>query len=131
MKAAIIGSGLQCRRRAPVIFNDQDVTLAIIAGTEERNANHIAVQYGAKFTLDWREILDDSSIDLVLVCTPPHLHAEMTIACLESGKHVLCEKPLCSTLEEADFMLAAAKKNCKVLKCGFNHRHHPLSMHMG
>ena len=44
---------------------------------------------------------------------------------MEAGKHVLCEKPLCRTIEEADRMLAVAKATGRVLKCGFNHRHHP------
>lgn len=125
MKAAIIGPGLQCRRRAPVIIHDPSVILAIIAGATEEAARPLADESGARASGDWREILDDASIDLVLVCTPPHVHAEMTIACLEAGKHVLCEKPLCRTLEEADQMLIAAKKSGKILKCGFNHRHHP------
>ena len=44
-------------------------------------------------------------VDAVLVCTPPHLHSEISIAAMENGKHVLCEKPLCRTMSEADAML--------------------------
>ena len=125
MKAAIIGPGLQCRRRAPVIAADPDVELALIAGTSAEGAQSIADECGAKASGNWLDILEDDSINVVLVCTPPHVHEDVTVACLDAGKHVLCEKPLCRTLDEADRMVEAASRSGKILKCGFNHRHHP------
>jgi predicted dehydrogenase len=64
-------------------------------------------------------------LDAVIVATPPHLHASISIAALKRGLHVLCEKPLARTLDEAQAMVAAARETGRVLKCGFNHRHHP------
>jgi predicted dehydrogenase len=73
----------------------------------------------------WQEVLKRSDVDSVIVCTPPHVHAEISIAAMKAGKHVLCEKPLCRTMEEAEGMLKTARDTKRVLKCGFNHRHHP------
>jgi predicted dehydrogenase len=69
--------------------------------------------------------VDRGDIDAVLVLTPPDTHAEITIAAMESGKHVLCEKPLSRTISEAKKMVKTADDNKVILKCGFNHRHHP------
>ncbi len=57
---------------------------------------------------DWRTLLDDPGVDMVDICVPTYLHAEMASAFLEAGKHVLCEKPMALTVEQCDEMLAAA-----------------------
>jgi predicted dehydrogenase len=63
-----------------------------------------------KSCTDWRDIINDPEIDAVSICTPNNVHAEMTIAALEAGKHVLCEKPIASSLKDAEAMESAAKK---------------------
>jgi len=125
MRVAFIGSGLQTRRRAPVVQQSPDDELIEIVGTEEASPKGLGEQLGCAWGTDWRRTIARDDIDAVVVTTPPHVHAEISIAALESGKHVLCEKPLCRTLEEAEAMLAAAARAGRVLKCGFNHRHHP------
>jgi predicted dehydrogenase len=70
-------------------------------------------------------VVDRDDLDALIVATPPHLHAQISIAAMKNGKHVLCEKPLARTLAEAREMVATAKETGRVLKCGFNHRHHP------
>jgi predicted dehydrogenase len=124
MRVAIIGSGLQMRRRAPAILASPEDQLVEVAGTSEEAPGGFE-QYRCAWSADWRQTLARSDIDAVLVCTPPHNHAEITMAALANGKHVLCEKPLCRTLPEAEAMLAAAANAGRMLKCGFNHRHHP------
>lgn len=64
----------------------------------------------------------DESLDVVHVCTPNVSHPEITIAALEAGKHVMCEKPMAKTSEEAKQMLAAAKRSGKKLSIGYNNR---------
>jgi predicted dehydrogenase len=59
-------------------------------------------------TTDWREVIDDPAIDIVDISSPGWTHAEIAIAALEAGKHVICEKPLANTLNEAEHMAAAA-----------------------
>jgi predicted dehydrogenase len=125
MRVVFIGSGLQTRRRAPVVVQSLDDELVEIVGSDEAPPKGFIEQYNCAWGSDWRSAITRADVDAVVVCTPPHLHAEMSIAALQAGKHVLCEKPLCRTLEEAEAMLAAARKAKRVLKCGFNHRHHP------
>ena len=124
MRVAFIGAGLQMRRRAPVVAQSADDELIEIVGTGEAPPPQVA-QFGCEWGTVWEKAVARDDVDAVVVCTPPHNHADITIAALESGKHVLCEKPLCRTLEEAEAMVAAATKADRLLKCGFNHRHHP------
>ena len=64
---------------------------------------------------DYRKILDDDKIDLVSIATPPGTHAEIAVACLRAGKHVLVEKPMAASLEECDAMILAARQAERVL----------------
>jgi UDP-N-acetyl-2-amino-2-deoxyglucuronate dehydrogenase len=64
---------------------------------------------------DYRQILDDPRIDLVSICTPPYTHAAIAIDCLNAGKHVICEKPMASSLAECDATIAASDANGKIL----------------
>jgi len=125
MKIAIIGSGLQCKRRAPVIQQSPEDKLVIIASPTRAHAEGAAAAFGCEAATDWRKAVDRSDVDAVIVCTPPDVHAEISIAALRAGKHVLCEKPLTRTVAEAEEMLKVAKETKRTLKCGFNHRHHP------
>lgn len=125
MKVAIIGAGLQCRRRAPIIKSSRDDELVAIASKEPSHAEATARQFECEALPTWQDVMRRDDVDAVLVCTPPHVHAEISIAALQAGKHVLCEKPLSRTLDEAKAMMQAARNAKRTLKCGFNHRHHP------
>ena len=125
MRVAIIGAGLQCGRRAPVVKESRDDKLISIAGLHLDHARKMADRFGCEASDDWRRVVERDDVDIVLVCTPPHVHAEIGIAALRHGKHVLCEKPLTRTLPESEAMLDTARQTGRVLKCGFNHRHHP------
>ena len=85
-------------------------------------ARELAGQYGGKVYPSWQALLADPEIDAVSVCAANNAHAEITIAALEAGKHVLCEKPMATTLEECEAMVAAAKKSGKYLMIGHNQR---------
>lgn len=125
MKVAMVGAGLQCRRRAPVVREWPGAELAVIASLHLDHARDMAARFGAEASDDWRTTVTRPDVDAVVVCTPPHVHAEIAIAALRAGKDVLCEKPLARTVAEAERMVAAARETGRVLKCGFNHRHHP------
>jgi predicted dehydrogenase len=124
-KVGIIGAGLQGGRRAPVLTQLPGNKLIAVADLKIEKAKKLADQFGGEPTERWQDIVERDDINIVLVCTPPHLHAEITTAALNSGKHVLCEKPLTRTINEAEELLEIEKKNEVILKCGFNHRHHP------
>src|SRR5262245_43344313 len=67
---------------------------------------------------DWRRIIDRKDIDAVFIGTPPHLHSEMAIAALKSGKHVYCEKPLGVTAAQVKALVEAARGSNRVLTAG-------------
>lgn len=124
MRVAIIGAGLQCRRRAPVLVESKDDQLVAIASKELPHAEAMARQFGCVADATWQQTVAREDIDAIVNCTPPGVHAEISIAAMRAGKHVLCEKPLTRTVAEAEDMLRVAKETGRVLKCGFNHRHH-------
>jgi len=77
---------------------------------------------------DWRRLIERDDIDLIDICTPGNTHAEIAIAALEAGKHVLCEKPLANSVEEAERMTVAAEAAAKrgvFAMCGFSYRRTP------
>lgn len=125
IRVGIIGTGLQGGRRAPVLKQFPNTDLVMIANDTPEPARRLAKTLGCEATTRWQDIIERQDIDAVIVCTPPNLHAEMSIAAAKTGKHVLCEKPLARTVKEAEDMIAVARANGVTLKCGFNHRHHP------
>jgi predicted dehydrogenase len=125
MRVGIIGAGRQGRRRATVVRDCPQTELVVVSSADRSHAQALASRFRCEAETGWRSVIDRSDLDIIVVCTPPHLHAEITIAALESGKHVLCEKPLSRTEAEGRAAVAAAERSGKVLKCGFNHRHHP------
>lgn len=124
MKVGIVGVGLQFQRRAPALKPSGDELVAV-ASLHFEHASEVARQSGCRAVKHWSEIVSMPDVEAVMICTPPHVHAEIGVAALKAGKHVLCEKPLTRTIKEAAELLEAAKSSGKVLKCGFNHRHHP------
>lgn len=79
---------------------------------------------------DYKELLEDKSIDVVHVCTPNKSHAEISIAAMEAGKHVLCEKPMAISSAEAKDMVEAAKRTGKKLTIGYDNRQRPDSTYL-
>jgi predicted dehydrogenase len=78
-------------------------------------AEKSAAPTGAKFSASLDELLADHDIDVVDICLPTDLHAEATVKALKAGKHVICEKPMAISLDEADRMIAASKASGKRL----------------
>jgi predicted dehydrogenase len=103
--------------------------MALICGRDESKVAVAAGRLGWDgYTTDWRDLINRDDIDVVDVCTPGDSHAEITIAALAAGKHVLCEKPLANTVDEARAMVAAATKAQAAgvrSMCGFNYRRVP------
>ncbi|HWM07384.1 MAG TPA: Gfo/Idh/MocA family oxidoreductase, partial [Actinophytocola sp.] len=83
--------------------------LAVLGGRDLARTKAAAAKYGwASVQTDWRELVASPDVQLVDICTPGDTHAEIAIAALAAGKHVLCEKPLANTVAEAEEMAAAA-----------------------
>src|SRR5882762_8048439 len=128
MRVAIIGSGLQGNRRAQALESFPDADLVVVTAKGRSGAEPLAKRMQCAAGAGWEDVVRRTDIDVVVVCTPPNLHSAITLAAVEEGKHVLCEKPLARTLGEGEAMVRAAEKMGVVLKCGFNHRHHPAIM---
>ncbi len=111
--------------RLPMFFPDAPaVERHTLVGRDETALEQAADQLGfTRTTTDWRAAVD--AVDVLYVLTPNHLHAEPAIAALEADVHVLCEKPLADTLDEAARMRAAAEASDAVAGCAFNYRFVP------
>ncbi|MFE1665309.1 Gfo/Idh/MocA family protein [Microbacterium sp. P02] len=99
-------------RVAPRFFDlPADPVMAVVVGRDAAAAARAAQKWGwADSSVDWREVIDREDIDVIDIVTPGDTHAEIAIAALEAGKHVLCEKPLANTVEEAQAMTDAASR---------------------
>lgn len=101
----------------------------VLVGRDPAALKSAAEQYGwADTATDWRDVVARDDVDVVDVCTPGHLHAEIALAALEAGKHVLVEKPLSNTVAESEVLVAAAARAAErgvVAMTGFNYRRVP------
>ena len=115
---AIIGSGAvaEIHMQAFRAFPDR-CEVRVLADLYPEKAEKLAKSHGisASVCKDYREAVSRGDIDLVSVCLPPSVHAEVAIAALEAGKHVVVEKPMASSLEECDAMIRAAGKSGRIL----------------
>jgi len=98
-------------RTAPRFFDLplQPLMRAVVGRDPVRVAEAAARQGWESGETDWHRLLERDDIDLVDICTPGHTHAEIAVAALEAGKHVLCEKPLANSVGEAEAMVVAAE----------------------
>ncbi|MDV9197675.1 Gfo/Idh/MocA family protein, partial [Streptomyces sp. Wh19] len=103
--------------------------LAAVCGRDRAAVDAAAARLGwAAAETDWRALIARDDVQLVDICTPGDSHAEIAIAALEAGKHVLCEKPLANTVAEAEAMTEAAERAAargQVAMVGFNYRRVP------
>jgi predicted dehydrogenase len=102
----------QAWRTAPHFFDlPLRPELTVLAGRDRDRVTDAAARLGwASVETDWRRVLERDDVGLVDVCTPGDTHAEIAVAALEAGKHVLCEKPLANTVAEAEAMAEAAAR---------------------
>lgn len=123
LKVAVVGCGSIAKyRHLPEYGGMEQVEIVAVCDINEERAQELAAIYGAKVYTDYKEMLESEQTDAVSVCTPNYLHAPVSIAALEAGNHVLCEKPMATSTEEAEAMIEAAEKNGKKLMIGHNQR---------
>ncbi len=125
VKTAIVGCGKVTDLHAAALMQlDESAFTAVCSRSAER-AGEYARTYGVKGYTDVGEMVTDSGIDVVIVCTPHPFHAPPAVAAAEAGAHVLVEKPLASSLEDCDAMLAAAVRNKVTLGTVCQRRFYP------
>lgn len=107
--------------------------LNVVCGRTDGAVADAAAKLGwASSATDWREVIDRDDVQIVDICTPGHTHAEIALAALEAGKHVLCEKPLANDVATAEQMAAAAdsaRAHGVLSMVGFNYRRTPALAH--
>ncbi len=132
LKIGFIGcGGIANQKHLPGMSQQTEyVDLCAFCDLIPERAEKAAKQYGtpdAKVYTDYHELLADPTIDAVHVLTPNIAHCEITIAALEAGKHVLCEKPMAATTADAKKMLDARDRTGKMLTIGYQYRHFPAN----
>src|SRR6478672_2345448 len=121
----------QAWRTAPHFFDlPLHPELRVLGGRDLEGVSAAAAQLGwQSVETQWRELISRADVDLVDICTPGDTHAEIAVAALEAGKHVLCEKPLANSVEEAEKIVAAADAAASefgtVAMVGFTYRRVP------
>ena len=107
----IIGTGFARKVQIPSFLECENAEVVSVASGQKKNAEDTAKEFSIEhFTDDWRETVAREDVDLVCITTPPDTHFEMTLAAIENGKHVLCEKPMAMNSEEARQMIEKAKE---------------------
>ena len=119
----------QAWRTVAAAFEVPAVARRVIVGRDESAVAEAAARLDwEEHATDWREVISREDIDIVDICTPGFLHAEIAIAALEAGKHVLCEKPLANDTAEAEAMVRAAEAATargQIAALGFTYRRVP------
>lgn len=113
---------------AGVLAGLPDAVLVVIADDNSERGKAAAEQYGAEFSVDYHEVLSRDDIDAVVICSENVRHREMTVAAASAGKHVLCEKPLATTMEDAEAMIAACADAGVKLQTAFPVRFHAAAV---
>ena len=130
LKAGIIGTGYIGPAHIEALRRLGDVEVAAIAETNQDLADAKAKQLCiSKAYGDYKKLLSDADIDVIHNCTPNHLHFQINCEIMESGKHVVSEKPLATTSKDSAKLVAMAKKKGLVNAVNFNYRYYPLVQH--
>jgi len=133
-RIGIIGcGGIAGGKHMPSLAKVKEAEMVAFCDIVRERAEEAKGKYGtadASVYEDYRELLADPSIDVVHVCTPNDSHAEIAIAALEAGKHVMCEKPMAKTADGARRMLEAARRTGKKLAIGYQNRYRPDSRYL-
>jgi len=118
LRVAIIGTGnISATHIEAYLEFPERCRIVALCDIDPQKSEKIAERYNlssVKIADSHKTILDSADFDLVSICTPPYTHAEITIDCLNAGKHVIVEKPMASSLEECDMIIEAEKKTGKI-----------------
>lgn len=137
MNVGLVGAGFMGKAHCVAYANMQKLfwpapfvpVLKTVCDINEDIAKDAKDRFGfQKYCTDYMDIINDPDIDIVSVCTPNSNHAEVSIAALNAGKHVICEKPIAATTEQARAMEEAAEKAAKkgiISMCGYQYRRVP------
>lgn len=124
----IIGCGWAGEKHSRAYSMLNDVKIKAVADINVGRAKEVGSLVGSLWYQDYQILLRDKGIAAVSICLPHYLHAKVAIEAMESGKHVLCEKPMATSLKEADAMIRAARKTGVILMVAENVRFHSFNL---
>ncbi len=134
LKVGIIGcGGIANNKHMPALKEIGNVEMVAFCDIKEERAQEAKEKYGiesARVYNNYKDLLENEKLDVIHVCTPNKSHAEITIASLEAGHHVMCEKPMAKTSEEAKAMVEAANRTGKKLTIGYQNRFRNDSLYL-
>lgn len=131
IKVALAGAGAFGMKHLDGIKNIQDVEVVSLVGREQGKTQEVADRYGiAHVTTDLAQALSIKEVDAVILCTPTQMHAAQAKACLEAGKHVQVEIPLCDVLAEGEEVVALQQQTGLVAMCGHTRRFNPSHQYL-
>lgn len=130
LRAAVIGVGTMGKNHARVYSEINNAELVAVADTNQQALEKIGNKYKIKTYTDYREMLACENIDVVSIVVPTMLHHRIALDCINAKKHVLVEKPIASTLEEAKEIIEAARMNNVKLTIGHIERFNPAVQEM-
>lgn len=123
LNVGIIGCGkISQYRHIPEYLANEHTKISGYFDLNKERAENLAKEFGGKVYDSYQELLANQNIDAVSVCTPNISHAEISITALKAGKHVLCEKPMATTLEDCQAMVDTAREQSRFLMIGQNQR---------
>lgn len=126
VKFGVVGASWMGMCHIRAVANHPKMELVAICDNIEERLNEAKAETGVSKTYtDWHDLINDTEIEAVVLCVPDQLHVEMTVAALEAGKEVICEKPMALSIEECEEMRAAEKRTGKRLMIGQICRHTP------
>lgn len=110
LNVGVISCSNMAERHMEAAAGLPNTELVMVCDIDKEKMEKVAARFKvAKYSTDYRDVLADEEVDVVVVCTPDQTHKEIAIAALKAGKHVLCEKPMALTIEDCNEMIAAAK----------------------
>lgn len=130
LKIAVVGCGNVSARHIEFASLDAKSELVAVCDIVPEKADVKAEKYGAAAFYDFDEMLGNCDFDVLHICTPHYLHAEMAIKAMNKGKHVLCEKPLAVTYDDALKMCECAERNNVYLGTCFQNRYNESSQYI-
>jgi predicted dehydrogenase len=122
----VVGAGTFAAFLATAVSDLPGLEVRAVADPDRARSEALARTHGATATTDWRDLLSDDAVQVVAVATPPNRHAEIAVAALSAGRHVLCEKPLATDLAGARAVAAAAEVAGRILVVDHVLRYNPL-----
>jgi phthalate 4,5-cis-dihydrodiol dehydrogenase len=121
LRLGIVGMGTASRQLLPAVEKRPEIRVTAICDLLESVRESMAARYSARPVADLETLLAGDDVDAVYIATPTDLHAQQVVAAANAGKHVLCEKPMATTLDEAQQMIDAADRAGVVFNVGHSH----------